>query len=153
MSSLDEQITNAMKTAMKAKDQTTLQTIRMVRAEMQDRLNQAGGPTEATDPLWVEVIQSYQKKLKKSQQTYLELGDAGAGKAAEIDNEIAVLKPFLPQMIEGAELEALLDGIIAKTGASSPRDMGKVMGLLMKDHKGKVDGGQVQQILKAKLNG
>ena len=153
MASLDDQIKDAMKTAMKAKEQTTLQTIRMVRAEMQARLNEAGGPTEPSDALWVEVIQSYQKKLKKSQQTYRELGDAGAEKVKDLDAEIAVLKPFLPQMIEGAELEALLDGIIAKTGATGPRDMGKVMGLLMKDHKGSVDGGQVQQLLKAKLNG
>ena len=75
------------------------------------------------------MIQSYQKKLKKSQQTYRDLGDAGAEKVKDLDAEIAVLKPFLPQMIEGAELEALLDGIIAKTGATGPRDMGKVMGL------------------------
>ena len=153
MASLDEQIKDAMKAAMKAKEQTKLQTIRMVRAEMQDRLNQAGGPTETSDALWVEVLQGYQKKLKKSQQTYRELGDAGTEKVAELDAELEVLKPFLPQMIEGAELEALLDDIIAKTGASTPRDMGKVMGLLMKDHKGKVDGGQVQQLLKGKLNG
>ena len=64
MASLDDQIKDAMKTAMKAKDQTTLQTIRMVRAEMQARLNEAGGPTEPNDTLWVEVIQSYQKKLR-----------------------------------------------------------------------------------------
>ena len=64
MASLDDQIKEAMKTAMKAKEQTTLQTIRMVRAEMQARLNEAGGPTEPNDALWVEVIQSYQKKLK-----------------------------------------------------------------------------------------
>ena len=51
-------------------------------------------------------------------------------KVKDLDaGEIAVLKPFLPQMIEGAELEALLDGIIAKTGATGPRDMGKVMGV------------------------
>lgn len=152
MTSLDERIRDAMKTSMKAKDQKTLQTIRMVRAEMQDRLNQAGGPTETTDALWVEVLQSYSKKLKKSQQTYLDLGDAGAEKAAELEFEMSVLKPFLPQMIEGAELEAIVDELIAKTGASTPRDTGKVMGLLMKDYKGKVDGGQVQKLLKSKLN-
>ena len=69
------------------------------------------------------------KKLKKSQQTRRDLGDAGAEKVKDLDAEIAVLKPFLPQMIEGAELEALLDGIIAKTGATGPGDLGAGYGL------------------------
>ena len=116
MASLDDQIKEAMKTAMKAKEQTTLQTIRMVRAEMQARLNEAGGPTEPNDALWVEVIQSYQKKLKKSQQTYRDLGDAGAEKVKDLDAEIAVLKPFLPQMIEGLNSRRSSMGLSPKPG-------------------------------------
>ena len=63
--SIEAQLNEAMKTSMKAKDKATLSTIRMVKAAMQDTLNQPNGPTETTDLLWQQVIRGYVKKLDK----------------------------------------------------------------------------------------
>ena len=94
MASLDDQIKEAMKTAMKAKEQTTLQTIRMVRAEMQARLNEAGGPTGTKRRALGRSDPKLPKEAQEIQQTYRDLGDAGAEKVKDLDAEIAVLKRF-----------------------------------------------------------
>ena len=150
---IDARLTQQMKDAMKAKDKPTLQVIRMVKASLQDLMNKPNGPKEATDEVWQEVIAAYIKRLGKSADEYRKVGEAGVEKIAELDFEIAFLKPFLPAMIEGAELEAICDAAIAEVGATSAKEIGRVMGVVMKGHKGKVDSKQVKDVLAGKLSG
>ena len=151
--SIDASMTEKMKDAMRAKDKPTLQVIRMVKASLQDLMNKPNGPQEATDEVWQEVIAAYLKRLGKSVDEYRKVGEAGAGKIAELEFEMAYLKPFLPAMIEGAELEAICDAAIAEVGATSAKEIGRVMGAVMKGHKGKVDSKQVKEVLASKLAG
>ena len=150
---IEVNLNEAMKTAMKAKDKPTLQAIRMAKAAMQERVNGANPPKEVNDGVWQEVIASYCKKLGKSADEYRKLGEAGAGKLADIEYEISVLKPYLPALIEGAELETIVKEAISTAGATEPKDTGKVMGLIMKNHKGKVDSGVVKKLVQTQLGG
>ena len=149
--SIDEQLKDQMKIAMKAKDKQTLGVVRMVRAAMQERMNQPNGPKEATDEIWQEVIAAYMKRMGKAADEYRKTGEQGADKLAELEFELNYLKPFLPAQIEGAELEAVVKEAIAKTGASSMKEMGKVMGFVMKDHKGRVDSKAIKELLQSLL--
>ncbi|MEM9772721.1 MAG: GatB/YqeY domain-containing protein, partial [Cyanobacteria bacterium P01_D01_bin.73] len=72
--------------------------------------------------------------------------------AEKESQELTILEEFLPAQMTEDEIAAAVEGAIAKTGASSPKDMGKVMGLLMKDLKGKADGKVIQTLVKEKLN-
>lgn len=145
--SIDEQMKDRMKTAMKAKDKQTLGVVRMARAAMQERMNLPNAPKEPTDDVWQEVIAAYVKRMGKAADEYRKTGEQGAGKLAELEFEISYLKPFLPAQIEGAELETIIQDAIAKTGASSMKEMGKVMGFVMKDHKGRVDSKAIKALL------
>ena len=149
--SIDEQLKDQMKTAMKAKDKPTLTVVRMVRAAMQEKMNQPNGPKEPTDEIWQEVIGAYIKRMGKAADEYRKTGEQGAAKLAELEYEIKYLKPFLPAQIEGAELEAIVKDAVAKTGAASMKEMGKVMGFVMKDHKGLVDSKAVKDIIQGLL--
>lgn len=145
--SIEAQLNEAMKTSMKAKDKATLSTIRMVKAAMQDTLNQPNGPTETTDLLWQQVIRGYVKKLDKSGDEYRKLGSAGDSKLKEIEQEKEILKPFLPAQIEGPELQNIVSQAIKESGATTPKDGGRVMGLIMKEYRGRVDSNRVKDLV------
>jgi len=146
------QLNASMKEAMKSKDKITLLTVRMVKAAMQNRINDSKTPLEVDDKLWVEVIASYVKKLDKSAEEYKKVGERGQEKLTEIDGEKAFLKPFLPTQIEGEELAAIISQVVESTGANSPKDTGRVMGAIMKDYKGRVNSKMVKNLVAEALN-
>ena len=104
-----------------------------------DEDRKPNGPKEATDELWQEVIGAYIKRMSKAADEYRKTGEQGAEKLAELEFEINYLKPFLPAQIEGAELEAIVKEAIAKTGASSMKEMGNVMSALKDQAGSKID--------------
>jgi uncharacterized protein YqeY len=124
----------------------------MVKAAMQNRINDSKTPLEVDDKLWVEVIASYVKKLDKSAEEYKKVGERGQEKLTEIDGEKAFLKPFLPTQIEGEELAAIISQVVESTGANSPKDTGRVMGAIMKDYKGRVNSKMVKNLVAEALN-
>ena len=152
--SIQEQINAAFKTAMQTRDKATLTCIRMVKASMQERLNQPNAPEEADNALWQQIIQAYIKRLDKAAVEFNKGSNAqSATKLAEIEFEKNLLQPYLPKQLDGTELESIIQQAIAQTGAREPRDMGKVMGSIMSSHRGQVDSAQVknriQELLKA----
>jgi len=149
--SIENRLNVAMKTALKAKDKDTLMTIRMVKAAMQELMNRPKAPEATTDALWQEVIGGYMKKLDKSAEEYKKVGERGQEKLSQIEGEKVFLKPFLPAQIEGEALKAIVMQAIEATGASSPKDTGRVMGSIMKAHKGEVDSKSVKDLIAAAL--
>ena len=149
--SIENRLNVAMKTALKAKDKDTLMTIRMVKAAMQELMNRPKAPEATTDALWQEVIGGYMKKLDKSAEEYKKVGERGQEKLSQIEGEKVFLKPFLPTQIEGEALKAIVMQAIEATGASSPKDTGRVMGSIMKAHKGEVDSKSVKELSAAAL--
>jgi uncharacterized protein len=97
------------------------------------------------------VLTQLAKQRKDSIEQYQKAGRNEL--AAQEAQELAIIEEYLPQQLSDAEVEAVIDDLIAQTGASSPKDMGKLMGPAMQQLKGRADGGKVQALVKAKLAG
>ncbi len=150
--SLKERINTDLKEAMKSGEKTRLNAIRSIRAALLEKevSIRVGGKAELTDEQELEVVISLAKKRKDSIQQYI---DANRPELAETEKaELEILEAYLPAQISHEEIEQTVMTIIAATGASSMKDMGKVMGAAMKELKGKADGGTVQEIVKSALS-
>lgn len=146
--SLEEKINKDLVTAMKAKDDVTLRGIRAIKSAI--LLAKTDGSGQAIDE--AREVQMLQKLLKSRQDSYdIYLKNDRPELARKEAEEIEVIKQYLPKMLEGAELEAILKQIIADTGASSGKDMGKVMGVASKQLAGKADGKMISETVKRLL--
>ncbi len=150
--SLKERIDQDLKEAMKSGDKNRLNTIRSIRAALLEKevSIRVGGKAELSDEQELEVVMNLAKKRKDSIQQYQ---DADRKDLAEIEQaELAVITTYLPAQMPDEEIEAAVRDIIAQVGATSMKDMGKVMGAAMKKLKGKADGGKVQEMVKSVLS-
>ena len=145
--SLKIQLTEDMKTAMRAKDQVSLSTIRLINAAIKQF--EVDERTEADDAKIISILTKMVKQRKDSAKIYTE---AGRQDLADKENaEIEILNRYLPQMMSAEEIKTVVEAAIAETGASGMADMGKVMGVLKTRLAGKADMGEVNKILKAAL--
>lgn len=151
--SLKDRISDDIKTAMKAKDKVRLETVRSIKKVILEKesLVRPSGQDELTADQELEVLTQLAKQRKDSVEQYQNAGRDEL--AAQEAQELAIIEEYLPQQLSDAEIEAVIDDLIAQTGASSPKDMGKVMGPAMQQLKGRADGGKVQALVKAKLAG
>ncbi len=150
--SLKEQLTEDMKTAMKAKEEgkQRLAVIRMVRSAIRQQEIDGNGK-QALDDEGVIAIISKEVKMRKDSLEEFRKGDR-QDLVAQTEAEIAVLMPYLPQQLSEEEIRAFVQEAVEKSGASSQKDMGKVMGLLMPKVKGRADGKLVNSIVREMLN-
>lgn len=145
--SLKTQLTEDMKTAMRAKDQVSLSTIRLINAAIKQF--EVDERTEADDAKVISILTKMVKQRKDSAKIYTE---AGRQDLADKENaEIEILNCYLPQMMSAEEIKTVIEAAIAETGASGMADMGKVMGVLKTRLAGKADMGEVNKVLKAAL--
>ena len=145
--SLKIQLTEDMKTAMRAKDQVSLSTIRLINAAIKQF--EVDERTEADDAKVISILTKMVKQRKDSAKIYTE---AGRQDLADKENaEIEILNRYLPQMMSAEEIKTVVEATIAETGASGMADMGKVMGVLKTRLTGKADMGEVNKVLKAAL--
>lgn len=145
--SLKTQLTEDMKTAMRAKDQVSLSTIRLINAAIKQF--EVDERTEADDAKVISILTKMVKQRKDSAKIYTE---AGRQDLADKENaEIEILNRYLPQMMSAEEIKTVVEAAITETGASGMADMGKVMGVLKTRLAGKADMGEVNKVLKAVL--
>ena len=145
--SLKTQLTEDMKTAMRAKDQVSLSTIRLINAAIKQF--EVDERTEADDTKVISILTKMVKQRKDSAKIYTE---AGRQDLADKENaEIEILNRYLPQMMSAEEIKTAVEAAVAETGASGMADMGKVMGVLKTRLAGKADMGEVNKVLKATL--
>ena len=145
---LEEKINQDLKEAMKAKDEVGLRGIRAIKSAI--LLAKTDGSGLALDE--AREVQMLQKLLKTRQESLGIYEKNGRENLAQIEREeIEVIKRYLPEMMGAVELEGILKQIIADTGASSARDMGKVMGAASKQLAGKADGKMISEIVKKLL--
>ena len=145
--SLKTQLTEDMKTAMRAKDQVSLSTIRLINAAIKQF--EVDERTEADDAKVISILTKMVKQRKDSAKIYTE---AGRQDLADKENaEIEILNRYLPQMMSAEEIKTVVEAVIKETGASGMADMGKVMGVLKTRLAGKADMGEVNKVLKAAL--
>ncbi|MDN6885173.1 GatB/YqeY domain-containing protein [Variovorax sp. CAN2819] len=146
---LKEQITEDMKTAMRAKDSERLATIRLLLAAMKQK--EVDERVELDDAMVVAIVDKMVKQRKDSIAAFTTGGrtDLADKEAAEIK----VLEVYLPQRMGADEVAAEVKAIVAELGAKGPGDMGKVMGVVKTRLAGKADMGQVSAAVKAALTG
>jgi len=146
---LEEKVNQDLITAMKAKDEVTLRGIRAIKSLIQ--LAKTDGSGQVIDETR-EVLML--QKLVKTRQESLDIYEKNnRPELAKIEREeIEVIRKYLPAMLEGSELEAIIKRIIAETGAESARDMGKVMGAANKELAGKAEGRAISDIVKKLLS-
>lgn len=145
---LELQINEDLKTAMKAKDDVALRGIRAIKTAILV-VKTDGSGQEIDEAKGVQIVQKLVKQRRESLEIFEREGRADL--AAKEREEIAVLEKYLPKMMDEAELTVVLKEIIAATGASSGRDIGKVMGMATKQLAGKADGKLISEVAKRLL--
>ena len=145
--SLKEQITEDMKTAMRAKDTARLGTIRLLQAAMKQK--EVDERVELDDTAVIAIVDKLIKQRKDSVAAY---ESANRQDLADIErNEMKVLEVYLPHRLSAEEITAAVQAIVAQVGATGPGDMGKVMGAVKTQLAGKADMGLVSAAVKAAL--
>lgn len=150
--SLRERIDAEIKAAMKSKDKVRLETVRSIKKfilekEVSVRPSGQDGLTEAQE---MEILVQIAKQRRDSIEQYTKAGREEL--AAQEAAELAIVEEYLPTQMSDAEVSAVIDEVIASVGATSAKDMGKVMGAAMQQLKGKADGKKIQDAVKAKLS-
>ena len=147
--SLEIQIMAGMKEAMKAKDEGTLRGLRAIKAEIIKAKTEPGAGGEINADKEIALLQKMVKQRRDSLAIYQQQNRADL--ATKEEEEIAVIEQFLPKQLSADELKAEVSAIIAETGASSPADMGKVMGAATKKLAGRADGKAISALVKELL--
>ncbi|VAV83318.1 Transamidase GatB domain protein [hydrothermal vent metagenome] len=147
--SLQNDIMAAMKTAMKAKDQTALTALRAVKSAILLAQTESGAKEDLTEEQELKILQKQVKQRKDSAAIFLEQGreDLATPELAEAE----VIGQFLPEAMSDEDIEKVVIKTIETLGASGMKDMGKVMGVVSKELAGKADGKTISTIVKQQL--
>ncbi|MDD2685118.1 MAG: GatB/YqeY domain-containing protein [Gallionella sp.] len=146
--SLKQQITDDMKAAMRAKETARLGAIRLLLAAMKQR--EVDERIELSD---ADVVSIIEKMLKQRRDSISQYEAANRHDLADVEKfEVTILQAYMPQQLSEAEIAAVIDAVIAETGASGPQDMGKVMGAVKPKLAGRADMGKVSGLIKAQLS-
>ena len=148
--SLEQKIMTELKAAMLAKDEAALRSLRAVKAAILLAKTSEGGGGELKEDDEIKLLQKLVKSRKDSLEIYQQQNRPDLAKKEE--EEIAVIEKFLPKQLSPEEIKTALASIIAETGASSPADMGKVMGVATKQLAGKADGKTISALVKELLS-
>ena len=144
--SMKQQINDAMKAAMRAKDKPRLGAIRLIQADI--KRIEVDERIEVDD---ARVLAILDKMVKQRRDSITQYEDAGRQELADIEiAEISVIQDFLPTALSDDEIAAMVAAAVAETGAASMADMGKVMGILKPQIQGRADGGAVSGLVKAR---
>jgi uncharacterized protein len=146
-----ETITAALKLATKVQDKRRVSTLRLVSAAIKDRdiAARTAGKGEVTD---AELLELFAKMIKQREESEKIYRDAGRAELAQQEaEEIAIIREFLPKQLSEADTQKAIAAAIAEAGASSVKDMGKVMAALKSHYAGQMDFAKASALVKAKL--
>ena len=143
---LEQDLNDTLKQAMKDKDTATADVVRMLKTRLMERRTAKGFSGEVDDVLAVEVIGAYRKQLQKALGEFEKVGDRGAEHAARLRFEIGVTERWLPKGLDEAAVRALVRERIDALRVSDPKQVGRLVGDVMKTHKGQVDAADVKRI-------
>lgn len=146
---LIDDLSTALKEAMKAKDKPKLDAIRQVQTEIAKKKAEKG--EEASDELVLNVISSYVKKMIKAVEEYNSLGDRGVEMASKIQYEIDYLSEWLPEQLSEEEVSKIIDDVLSEMGDVDMSQMGKIIGAVMAKADG-LDGSTVSRLVREKIS-
>ena len=147
--SLEHNITEAIKTAMREKDKVALDSLRAVKAQILLLKTEAKGAEVSAE----QEIAILQRMIKQRKDSFEQFSAQGRNDLAEVETaQMKVIEQFLPKQLSAEELETEIRNIIAETGAESMKDLGKVMGMASKSLAGKSDGKSISEMVKKLLS-
>ncbi len=141
---IKEQIEAKLRAARIARDERAKNVIGMLKSKVLLEIKSGSGATE-TDELWLATITSYAKQVRKAIPEYEKAGDRGAELLSEARFEVEFCEQFLPKKLDAAATEAIVREVAAANGIAGPKMMGKLVGLVLKDHKDEIDGDLLRQ--------
>jgi uncharacterized protein YqeY len=138
MSLLDE-INAKLRVAMKARDQRTADALRMLKAKLTEKRTSPGFEGELNDEVVQEVASTYVKQLKKAIGEFEKAGEPGRELLEKTQWEVELLSEYLPKLLDEDATRKIVEEAIAESGITDPAQTGRAIGVVMKEHKGKVD--------------
>jgi uncharacterized protein YqeY len=145
--SIEQQLTDRMKDAMRAKKTQELDALRMVKTAAQTAKTAPGFDGQVDDAFWLDVIGKYVKQQQRALGEFEKVGEAGKDHMERLKFEIDYFSDLLPKKMGEDELRLLVKQAVEETGAAGGKMVGKVMGHIMKSHKDKVDSDTLKRVV------
>jgi uncharacterized protein YqeY len=150
---LEQQLTEALTRAIKAKDTRTADVVRMLKTRLTERRTAKGFSGQVDDTLVLDVIAAYRKQLQKALPEFEKGADRAAAQIAQIRFELEFCERYLPKGLDEGALRALVGARLKALGIVDPKQAGRVIGDLMKTHKGQVEAADIRRIAEELLKG
>jgi uncharacterized protein YqeY len=150
---LEQQLNATLTQAIRDKDTRTADVVRMLKTRLTERRTAKGFAGDVDDAVVTEVIGAYRKQLQKALAEYEKLGDRGAAQAEQLRFEIAFCERFLPKGMEEGALRSLVQERLKALGIADAKQVGRLVGDVMKTHKGQVEAADVKRLAEELLKG
>ena len=151
--SIKEELAAELKEALRSSDRNRKDVIRAIETEVSRAKAEPGFEGDINDDLYRTVIASYVKKMLKAREEYDEMGERGAEMAEKLTFETEYLSRWLPTMLDETATRELVYQAITELSVDDPKRAGQVVGHIMRDHKGEVDGALVNRLVREALEG
>jgi uncharacterized protein YqeY len=143
---LAETLDETLRRAIKDRDPRVADAVRMIKTRLIERRTAKGFSGEVDDALVLDVIGAYRKQLQKALAEFEKLGERGRAQADQLRFEVELCGRWLPRGLDAHSLRALVRERLAALGVTDPKQVGRLIGDVMKTHKGQVEAGQIKQI-------
>ena len=143
---LEQQLNDRLTQAIKERDARTADCVRMLKSRLQERRTAKGFSGVVDDALVLDVIGAYRKQLQKALPEYEKAGERGAAPAAQLRFEIEFCDRWLPKGLDEAALRAIVRERLDGLGITDPKQVGRLVGDVMKTHKGRVEAAEVKRV-------
>ena len=150
---IEQELSDTLSRAIKDKDAPTANVVRMLKTKLQERRTAKGFSGAVDDALLVDVIGAYRKQLQKALAEFEKVGERGAAQAAQLRFEIDFCERWLPRGMDETTLRALVRERLAALGIADAKQVGRLVGDVMKTHKGQVEAGDVKRVAEEQLKG
>ncbi len=150
---LEQTLTDTLTQAIRDRDARTADVVRMLKTKIQERRTAKGFSGAVDDALVLDVIAAYRKQLQKALVEYEKAGERGAAQAAQLRDEIAFCERYLPRGMDEAALRDLVRARLGALGIVDVKQVGRLVGDVMKTHKGQVEAGEVKRVAEELLKG
>ncbi len=149
---IEQRLREQLKDALRQRDLQTANTIRMIETRVTERTKAKGFEGEADDALYEEVIAAYKKSMEKAIKEFEGGGERGQAQIAKLKLEIAICAAYLPEPLGEEEVLEAVRTAIAELGATDAKMTGRIIGAVMKAHKGRVDAALIKRLVSQELN-
>ena len=150
---IEQQLTDTLTRAIKDKDSQTANAVRMLKTKLQERRTAKGFSGTVDDALVLDVVGAYRKQLQKAVAEYEKVGERGAAQIAQLRFEIEFCERFLPRGMDDAAMRTLVRERLTALAITDPKQVGRLVGDVMKSHKGQVEAADVKRVAEDILGG